>query len=73
MAHSRRLRPSRRVTPPDDPATEFLQAEVERLRETVAALQVESAGHIRRFGELQLEIDALKKATGVPDRGRLAG
>jgi hypothetical protein len=73
MAHSRQLKPSRRLTAPDDPATEFLQTEVERLREAVAALQLESAGHIRRFGELQLEIDALKKALSVPDRGRLAG
>jgi len=64
---------SRRLAAPDDPAMEFLQAEVERLSDAVAALQVQSAGHIRRFGELQLEIDALKKATGAPDRARLAG
>jgi len=54
-----------------DPTTEFLQAEVERLRDAISALQVESAGHVRRFGELQLELDALKKAVGVPTRSRL--
>jgi hypothetical protein len=73
MARSRQLTPSHRLTAPDDPSMEFLQTEVERLEQAVAALQVESAGHIRRFGELQLEIDALKKALSVPDRGRLAG
>jgi hypothetical protein len=72
MARVKRLQPSGQPVPAD-PTTEFLQAEVERLRGAVAALQLESTGHIRRFGELQLELDALKKAAGLPIRNRVAG
>jgi hypothetical protein len=59
MARPKRSLASRRP----DRATEALRAEVEQLREIVAALRAESAAHIRRFGELQLELDRMKSAS----------
>jgi hypothetical protein len=53
-------RPKRRQPPPK-PVLEFLQSEVHALRDLLAALQRESAGHVRRCGEMQHEIDALKR------------
>ena len=44
------------------PAVEFVQIEIERVRDHVARLERESAAHIRRCAEMQAEIDVLKAA-----------
>jgi len=38
-----------------------VQAEIDQLRAIVALVQHESAGHLRRCAEMQVEIDMLKK------------
>jgi DNA polymerase/3'-5' exonuclease PolX len=63
-------RPARRrhASKSISPVAEFLQAEIESLRDAVARLDRESAGHTRRCAEMQAEIDLLKRtlATSVP-------
>ena len=44
------------------PAVEFVQIEIERVRDHVAKLERESAAHVRRCAEMQAEIDVLKAA-----------
>jgi hypothetical protein len=66
MLRRKRSRVSRQTGIHIEEATELLQAEVRRLTDLVSALQAESAAHIRRFGELQLELDRLKRATYEP-------
>jgi len=40
---------------------EFLQLQIEQLRDQVDSLKREDAWHIKRCAELQVEVDALKK------------
>jgi hypothetical protein len=42
------------------PAVEFVQMEIERVRDHVAKLEREAAAHTRRCAEMQAEIDVLK-------------
>jgi hypothetical protein len=42
-----------------------LRDEVVRLRDIVALLQAESAAHIRGIGELQSDLNLLKKSTDL--------
>jgi hypothetical protein len=57
---SKRAMSSRRSSFP--PAVEFVQIEIERVRDHVAKLERESAAHTRRCAEMQAEIDVLKAA-----------
>ena len=53
-----RLRRARVNRPP---VRQIMQAEIDQLRAIVAQVQHESAVHLRRCGEMQMEIDMLKK------------
>ena len=68
MLHAKRSRSSRRP----DSTIEFLEVEVERLREIVAALRVASGVHDRRISELRHELDRLKGARRESTRANTA-
>ena len=55
-------RPARRHQQAASPAVEFVQLEMERIRDLVGRLERESAAHTRRCGEMQAEIESLKAA-----------
>lgn len=52
------------------PAVEFVQLEIERVRDHVAKLERESAAHTRRCAEMQAEIDALKATVAIISSAR---
>jgi hypothetical protein len=45
-----------------------LESELLQIRETMDSVRHESSVNLRRCGELQVELDALKKASGFSDR-----
>ena len=53
-------------------AVEFIEMEIERIREHLAKLERESAAHTRRCAEMQAEIDVLR-ATTAPTRHTTRG
>jgi hypothetical protein len=53
------------------PAVEFVQIEIERVRDHVAKLARESAAHTRRCAEMQAEIDVLKAAIATSRQTRV--
>jgi phage shock protein A len=52
------------------PAVEFVQLEIERVRDQVAKLERESSAHTRRCAELQAEIDVLKATVAIISSAR---
>ena len=72
MLRKKRSLPAPETFPHPDVTTLLLRAELADLRQLVEMLRAESLTHLRRIGELQYEIDRLKKLSAIRERAALA-